>query len=92
MSDRAKDVFRMASIMIDGLEVIQGLTKIGGTRAAEALQAIDKIVLALHDGLDGKTTPDIVESEVKALRQAFATKDAAAEARLRSRFDNSDTD
>lgn len=86
MSSRTKDALKMAELAIDGLELIQGLTRIGGDKAAAALRAIDKVVSTLHDGMDGKTTPDIVAHELDALRADLLNNDADADAALRERF------
>lgn len=83
---RTKDALKMAALAIDGLEVIQGLTKIGGDKAAKALEAIDKVVATLRDGLDGHTSPEIVGHELDALRAELLNNDAAADAALRDKF------
>lgn len=81
-----KDALRMAGLAIDGLEIIQGMTKIGGDRAAAALKAIDKVVTSLRDGLDGVASPQAVANELDALRNSLAENDAAADAALREKF------
>lgn len=90
MSARMKDALRMAAIAIDGLEVIQSLTQVGGPSATAALAAIDKIVSALRDGFDGKTAPEIVAHEIKALHATLAADDAEADEIIRKRLDTAD--
>lgn len=82
-----KDALRMAGLAIDGLEIIQGMTKIGGDRAAAALKAIDKVVNSLRDGLDGVASPQAVANELDALRNSLAENDASADTALREKFD-----
>lgn len=81
-----KSALRMAAVAIDGLEIIQGMTKVGGPRAAAALQAIDKVVSALKDGLDGVASPQAVANEIEALKTLLAENDTAADAALREKF------
>lgn len=86
MSSRTKDALRMAGLAIDGLEIIQGMTKIGGDRAAAALRAIDKVVASLRDGLDGIASPQAVANEIEALRNSLTANDAGVDAALRDKF------
>lgn len=86
MSSRTKDALKMAGLAIDGLELIQSLTGVGGDKAAAALRSIDKVVASLRDGLDGKTTPDVVAHELDALRASLLNNDDAADAALRDKF------
>lgn len=86
MSTTTKTALKMAEVAIDGLEVIQAMTKIGGDKAAAALQAIDKVVSTLRDGLDGVASPQTVVLELDALRAQLLSNDAAADAALRARF------
>ena len=87
-----KDALRMAALGVDGLQLIQNLTSVGGDKAEAALKAIDAIVQSLQDGFDGTTTPDVVATELDVLRTRLAQNDEAALARLRERFDTSTTD
>ena len=84
-----KAALQMASLAIDGLEVIQGITRIGGDTAANALAAIDKIVATLKDGLAGKASPQAVALEIDQLFAAIAGNDAAADSALRDKFGKS---
>lgn len=97
MSTHAKDILKIAAVAIDGLDVIQGLTGIGGDKADASLAAIARIVRSLRDGYDGKTTPEIVASELAAikhqaaqdaeeLRAAHQANNDAADRRLDERF------
>lgn len=87
MSSHTKEALKMAAIAIDGLEMIQGLTRFGGPGATAALATISNIVGTLQHGLDGKTTPDAVASELDALRAQLLNNDDAADAELREKFD-----
>lgn len=67
MSVHAKDIFKIAVVAVDGLDVIQGLTGIGGDKADASLAAIARIVRSLRDGYAGKTSPEIIASELAAI-------------------------
>lgn len=82
----AKTALSMAALAIDGLEVIQAMTQVGGPGAAAALAAIDKVVKSLKDGLDGVASPQAVANEIDALKASLASNDAAADAELREKF------
>jgi hypothetical protein len=62
-----EDFLRARDIAIGALRTIQALTQVGPDKAQDALQVIGAIIQTLYDGLNGKTTPDIVEAELKAL-------------------------
>lgn len=87
MSTTVKDALKMAGLAVDGLELIQGLTGVGGLPAAKALQAIDKVVKTLRDGMEGKTSPEIVARDLDSLRAELLNNDAAADAALREKFE-----
>ena len=62
-----EDFLRARDIAIGALRTIQALTRVDPDKAQDALQTINAIIATLHDGLDGKTTPEVVEAELKAL-------------------------
>ena len=81
-----EDGRRARDIAIATLKIIQALTRVGPDKAQDALLTINAIVETLYEGLDGRTTLDIVEAELKALvspveNDAFSVAD---------QFDNSD--
>lgn len=82
-SDQAKDALKMREIAVNALESIQDLTTVGVDRAPDALQTIGLIVGSLLEGFAGKTTPDIVEAELRAL--------ASRPQSLDEKFDHGDT-
>lgn len=82
----AKDALKMLGVVVDGVQVIQGMTKVGGDRAEAALAAIDKIVSTLRQGIDGVATPQAVAIEIEALRASLVENDAAADVALREKF------
>jgi hypothetical protein len=63
----AQDVLKATEIALGALKMIQTLTQVGPDKAQDALQTINAIIETLHEGLDGKTTPDVVEAELRAL-------------------------
>ncbi len=81
-----KQALKMAGVAIDGLAVIQGLSKVGGDKAAAALSAIGTVVETLQDGLAGKATPEVVAGDIAALVKRISDNDAAADAALAARF------
>lgn len=81
-----KTALQMAGLAIDGLQVIQSMSRVGGDKAAAALAAIDKVVATLRDGLDGKASPQAVTGEIDALFAALVGNDEAADAALKARF------
>jgi hypothetical protein len=82
----AKTALQMAGLAIDGLEVLQAMTKVGGDKAEAALQAIDKVIATLKEGMDGKASPQAVSGEIDALFLALAGNDEAADQALRTKF------
>ena len=86
MSETTKKALRMAEVAIDGLEVIQGMTKVGGDKAADALRAIGAVIDVLQEGFDGKATSDDVANQLDVLRAELLNNDAAADAALKARF------
>lgn len=87
MSTHTKDALKVAGYAIDALQLIQSLTKVGGDKAAKALEAIDKVVATVNDGLDGRTSPEIVARDLDALRAALLNNDAEADRELREKFE-----
>lgn len=86
MSIDVKDALKIADVAFDALQVIQALTGVGGDKAADALAKIDRIVSAIHDGAAGKTSPEIVASDIAALAHSLELNDDAAMRRLKARF------
>lgn len=73
MSDR----IRAVEIVVDTLPAIQNLTRVGPDNAHDALLMIHAIVETLQEGLDGKTSPEVVQAEIAAILsdQTAATSD-----------------
>lgn len=82
----AKQALAMAGLAIDGLEVIQAMTRLGGDKAQAALQSIDKVIATLKEGMDGKAPQQAVSGEIDALFIALAGNDEAADQALLARF------
>jgi len=85
--NKAKNGLKMFETVVHGLETIQQLASVGGDKTQDALQAIAAIVHALRDGFDGKVTPETVHFEIEALRDRIAANNAAADEKLRRKFD-----
>jgi hypothetical protein len=86
----AKDVLKMAGVLIDGLDVIQGIAKATGIDPPVALDAIDKIIERLRDGLDGKTAPEIVARQLSQFRSKLAATDASIDQAIADHFAKKD--
>lgn len=87
-----KDGLRMAALAVDGYEMIEGLMNVSDDKAPVALKAVSTIVKMIRDGVDGKTSPDIVENGLAVLKRSLADDDAAFDAALREKFDTSLTE
>ena len=83
MSLEAQNAQKATEIAIGALKTIRDLTRVSGDKAQDALQTIGAIIESLLDGLSGKTTPDVVEAELRALVSAMATD-------INGKFDSSD--
>lgn len=68
---RFRDALKMIDVSVDGLEVIRDLTQMSPEHAGDAMHAIAATVGSLHDGFTGKTTPDVVREELRAIRERF---------------------
>jgi len=87
--DETKDVFRIAEVATDALKTLRALaTRVEPDKAQDALQLIAAIVEALQEGFEGKTTPDVVEAELKALTARAAALVTGQE--LHDKFDTGD--
>jgi hypothetical protein len=74
------DSLKAVEIALGALKTIRALTRVGPDKAQDALQTINAIIETVQEGLDGKTTPDVVEAELKAL---------AGDTTIADKFDNS---
>lgn len=82
----ARHALDMAKVAVDGLELIEKITNVGGDKADAILAATKAAIVALREGFDGKTSPQIVLSQLEALHDSLRLNDAAADAALRSKF------
>jgi hypothetical protein len=80
-----RDILKATEIALGALKTIQALTRVGPDKAQDALQTIAAIIVTVQDGLDGSTTPDVVEAELKALMNVENDDTAVAD-----KFDNGD--
>jgi len=62
MSDR----IRAIEIAVDTLPAIQALTRVSPDKAQDALQTICSIIETLQEGIDGRTSPEVVQAEIAA--------------------------
>jgi hypothetical protein len=83
---KAREALDMIKVAIDGLEAIERLTHIGGPKAEAALAATRAAVVALREGFDGKTSPQVVLAQIESLHDDLAKNDAEALAALHDKF------
>jgi aspartate/glutamate racemase len=83
--DKAHDALNMMKAAVHGLGVIGSISKTVG-KAESALEAIQNIVEAIHEGLDGKTSSEVVLAEIEATRVALAANDEHADQVLHDKF------
>lgn len=92
LTDDIKKAAGYMEIAVQGLEKLQGLTKLGGTPAAETLVAIDAGLSAILAGFTGTMTADEVRNQITSLTTGIGANDGEALANLRSKFDTSETE
>lgn len=81
-----KDALKMIGVALDGLDVIQGITRVGGLEASKALATIGKVVSTLQEGMSGRASAQAVSAEIDELFASLASNDAAADEALREKF------
>jgi hypothetical protein len=75
----------MAGVLVDAIGLIDKLVHSGG--AAEAIvEGLKTLLVSLRDGVDGKTTPQVVMSHLETLREQLGLNDATADADLARKF------
>jgi hypothetical protein len=84
----ATDVSQMFMATNDALKMLRALTAVEPDKTQDALQLIATIVDSLQEGFDGKTTPEIVEAELKALTTRAAA--LIPNRQLHDKFDTGD--
>lgn len=87
----AKDVLRTTMVVIDALDTLQMVARTYTDRPDDALQTIDVMIESLRDGLAGRTTPDVLAAEVRALLEQIANEHPTRPT-LDSKFDPGGTD
>jgi hypothetical protein len=81
----AKQGLKMASVALDGIAMLDDLIGLG--KPVEAtLAAVKAAVTALREGVDGKTSPQVVLSQLESLKESLAENDAAADTALDRKF------
>jgi len=77
----AKEGLAMAAVALDVIGVIDKLVH-GSGAAKEIVESLKALLVSLRDGLQGKTSPQVVMAHLDTLRQQLASSDAAADAAL----------
>lgn len=86
MSISLKDAAKMIEVALEGVLMLQRVTKVGGDKAGDALQIVDAGLSSIADGFSGKTDPSVVQAELKALVDGIASDDTQADSDLDSKF------
>lgn len=81
-----KAALQMFGVVIDGLDVIQGITRVGGMDATKALATIGKVVSTLQEGMNGRASAQAVSAEIDQLFVDLAQNDASADEALKEKF------
>lgn len=84
----AADVSQMVAATNGALKMLRALATVDLDKTQDALQLIALIVESLQEGFDGKTSPEIVEAELKALTPRAAA--LIANRQLHDKFDTGD--
>lgn len=84
--DTAKNSIKMLDTVVEGLQVIQGFTKIGGDRAEIALKAINTVIDKLLDGFSGKATANAVHLEIQQEAERIHGEDVRIDNKIRDKF------
>lgn len=86
MSASFKDALAFGPKLIEGLEVIQRMTGVGGKTAEEALAAIAVLASSLLDGASGKVTHAEVDDAISSTDKTFQASNAVIDAEIDARF------
>jgi hypothetical protein len=84
--DIAKNGLKMLGNVVQGLEVIHDLTKLGGDRADQALATIAQVVHVLREGFEGKVPAATVNLELQEMHDTVRTMDERKLNKLREKF------
>lgn len=81
-----KQGLKYAEPIIHALQLIQGITRLGGTDAATALKAVEAITNTLEDGVQIGLEPAEIVKELDKLAVGIAANDAKADKDLADKF------
>jgi len=84
--EQARSNLKMQDAALAALETIQGLTGVGGDKAASALKVIRSIIGTLHSGFDGRLSAETVLAEIKAFDRVLDASDHAIDKRIDEEF------
>lgn len=82
----AKEALKLAALGLDALQIIQSLTRIGGDKAQQSLEAIDRITTTIQNGVEGRASLEAVTNELEHLKASIEANDDTFDRRLRERF------
>lgn len=81
-----QETLKTAASVLDGLELLQKITHVGGSTAEATLHAATKIIDVLVDGLHGKLSRTQIDDAIVKFRADLRGNDAAADSRLDAKF------
>jgi len=81
------DALRMATLLTEGLTVINTLVSGASASSAASVLTIIKVIIAsLQQGFTGELTVDQVHAELKKLSESITSNDAGADGALKEKF------
>lgn len=91
LPDNKDEALEAAQYAVEGLNLIFQLVSGAGSSTAAGVVTIIRVVLSsIREGFEGKLTAEQVHKELAKLRANLSSNDAAADAALAKKFDNSD--
>lgn len=78
----------LLQVLDDGLSLIIALL---GHGTPDAVKAAEAAAHSLREGIDGKTTPELVLQQLNGFRDTLAAKDAEELNKLHEKFDTGET-
>jgi hypothetical protein len=84
--DSIKTGLDIAKVAVGALEVIQGMTQMGGTPADEALLAISAVIDSVLSHVDGSVSADDVAKKIQSLTDNLKSNDDTVSRQLDDKF------
>lgn len=82
----ARKAIKMAEVALDGLDLIEKVTGLGGHTAEQALAVTRAALAALRKGFAGESSPQTVLAQIEQLHDKLSANDAVIEELAREKF------